>query len=282
MTMDFCTYFDSAYLAKAIVCRHTLMAQTPARLFVLCLDAEVERAVAAWDDAVPITLGDIEAYRPELLSVKGRRLAKEYYATITPTLPQFLFDRLGLDKVFYTDADMAFWSPAEEIAEVMGDRSLLVTPHENPVAVAGGAGHFNVGILGYRNDRDCRVFLQWWEAKCLEWCEWRALPDGRCADQGYLSVLHAQPNRFAGVVTSPPPGINLGPWNLALHRTSGGKGKIILDDAHNLVCYHYHGYKNIDGQCVNNTGWEVSPWNMENIYKPYHELILMAQAGTLR
>ncbi len=282
--MDFCTYFDSGYLAKAMVCRHTLMAQTPARLFVLCLDDHVEAVVSGWTDAVAIPLADIEAWRPSLLKVKPNRQRKEYYATITPVLPQFLFENFGIAKVFYTDADMAFWSPAEEIDEAMGGGSLLVTPHENPVAVAGGAGgagHFNVGILGYRSDRNCLEFLRWWEERCLEWCEWRALPDGRCADQGYLSILHAQPNRFAGVVANPSPGINLGPWNLAMHRTEIREGRLLLDGTHNLVCYHYHGYKNVAGKCANDTGWHVSDWNMDNIYRPYHEMILMASENKL-
>jgi hypothetical protein len=209
--MNFCTYFDSAYLHKATVCRHTLMDKSPARLFVLCLDNTVEKTVAGWGNTVSIALSDVESYRPNLLAVKGARQPKEYYATITPVLPQFVFDSFGIDRLFYTDADIAFWSPTEEIADVMGDHSLMVTPHENPVAVAGGAGHFNVGILGYRNDENCRAFLRWWEDRCLEWCEWRAMPDGRCADQGYLTVLHSQPGRFKGVLSCPQPGINLGP-----------------------------------------------------------------------
>lgn len=277
--MDFCTYFDSAYLEKAVVCRHTLMRQSVARMFVLCLDENVEKTVLGWKESVVIRLSDIEAYRPSLLAIKATRQPKEYFATITPILPQFVFDRFGVRTLFYTDADIAFWSPAEEIEDQLGDHSLLVTPHENPVAHA--AGRFNVGILGYKDDPACRSFLKWWEGKCMEWCEWRALPDGRCADQGYLSVLHSQPSRFAGVVTNPSPGINLGPWNLALHHTEKRDGRILLDCRHNLVCYHYHGYKDVSGQCVNDTGWEVSPWNMEHIYLPYHELILRAQKGEL-
>jgi hypothetical protein len=277
--MDFCAYFDQAYLAKALVCRHTLSKQSPVRMFVLCLDAAVEKAMAGLSDVVPIKLSDVEAYRPQLLAVKGGRSVKEYYATISPILPQFIFDRFGVDKVFYTDADIAFWSPAEEIEDVMGSHSLLVTPHENPVAHA--AGYFNVGILGYRNDEHCREFLRWWEERCLEWCEWRALPDGRCADQGYLTILHSQPGKFRNVLLCPQPGINLGPWNLAMHGTGNRDGRIVLDGANNLVCYHFHGYKCVADQCVNDTGWEVSQWNWENIYLPYHELVLRAQAGTL-
>jgi len=277
--MDFCTYFDSAYLGRAIVCRHTLMEQSAARLFVLCLDERTEKVVRSWANSVVIRLGDIEAYRPSLLTVKASRLPKEYYATMTPVLPQFIFDNFGTRTLFYTDADIAFWSPAEEIEDQLGDHSLLVTPHENPIAYV--AGRFNVGILGYKNDHNCRKFLEWWEARCLEWCEWRALPDGRMADQGYLSELLNPPGRFQGVMMNPHPGINLGPWNLAMHRTEEKAGKIVLDCRHNLVCYHYHGYKNVGGKCVNDTGWEVSPWNMEHIYHPYHEMILRAQAGKL-
>jgi len=279
--VNFCTYFDSAYLPKARVCRHTLLTQSPARLFVLCLDSATEAAVEKWPEAVAIRLSDLETYKPSLLTAKAKRQPKEYYATITPVLPQFIFDLFGVEKLFYTDADMAFWSQAEEIEETMGDYSLLVTPHENPVALAGGSGHFNVGILGYRNDQNCREFLGWWEEKCLEWCEWRAMSDGRMADQGYLTILHSQPGRFRNVLANPQPGINLGPWNLAMHRTEEKDGKVLIDCRHNLICYHYHGYKNVGGNCVNDTGWEVSPWNMEHIYHPYHGLFLLAQAGKL-
>jgi len=279
--MDFCTYFDSAYATKAKVCHHTLTSNSSVRLFVLCMDDVVAGLVSKWRGVIPIMLKDIEEYRPSLLNIKGSRQPKEYYATITPILPQFLFDKFGLDTVFYTDADMAFFSSVDEISSEMGSNSLLVTPHENPIAMAGGAGFFNVGILGYRKSPDGISFLKWWEERCLEWCEWRALPDGRCADQGYLSIIHNNPNRFSGVKVSTHPGINLGPWNLSMHPTSFSNGKIVLDCRHNLICYHFHGYKDIVGKCVNDTGWEVSPWNMSNIYEPYHNMMLLAKKGTL-
>ncbi len=280
--MDFCTYFDSAYAVKAKVCHHTLISNSSSvRLFVLCMDDVVASLVSKWSNVIPIMLKDIEEYSPSLLSIKGSRQPKEYYATITPILPQFLFDSFGINTVFYTDADMAFFSPVDEISIEMGNNSLLVTPHENPIAIAGGAGFFNVGILGYRNSPDGISFLKWWEERCLEWCEWRALPDGRCADQGYLSIIHNNPNKFSGVKVSTHPGINLGPWNLFMHPTSSSSGKMVLDCRHNLICYHFHGYKDVGGKCVNDTGWEVSPWNMSNIYEPYHNMILLAKKGML-
>jgi len=280
MEINFCTYFDSAYLTKARVCHYTLMSHSNARFFILCFDRHIEQIVYNWKNTIVITLKEIETYEPKLLAVKNKRSKKEYYATITPILPQFIFDKFGIETLFYTDADMAFWSPAEEIFEVMGNYSLLITPHENPIAVRCG-GVFNVGILGYKNDKNCREFLEWWEDRCLERCEWQSTSDGHLADQGYLNVFHQNPGKFRNVLSCPQFGINLGPWNLVLHETRQKNGKIILDDKYNLVCFHYHGCKEQRGECFNDTGWQVSEWNRKHIYQPYYRWLLYSKNGIL-
>jgi hypothetical protein len=229
---------------------------------------------------VPVRLTDIESYCPALLSVKGTRQPKEYYATVTPVLPLFLFDRFGMETVFYTDADMAFWSKPEEIADVMGGNSLLVTDHGFEPPRAGV--RFNVGILGYRNDANCRDFLEWWRDRCLEWCEWRTLPDGRCADQGYLNILHDQPDRFKGVLSCPQPGINLGPWGIGRHRIErNAEDRLVLDGKHNLVCYHYHEFKVTGPDSYYPTGWRHTASDRRLVYEPYFALVRKAMLGTL-
>lgn len=280
--MDFITYFDSAYAAKGWVCHHTLMTQSPgSRLFVLCLDDKVliqaENLVGR--KVVPIRLADIESYCPALLAVKGSRQPKEYYATVSPILPLFLFDRFGMDKVFYTDADMAFWSKPEEIETVFGNHSLMVTDHGFEPPRAGV--RFNVGILGYKNDTNCREFLEWWRDRCLEWCEWRTLPDGRCADQGYLNILHDQPNRFKGVLSCPQPGINLGPWGIGRHKIEQDNGRLVMDKTHNLVCYHYHEFRMTGPDSYFPTGWQHTANDRRFVYEPYFALVKRASTGVL-
>ena len=275
--VELCTYFDSAYLAKGLVYWHTLMKySSTCRLHVVCMDQGVYQEMCSRKDVNAIQLSEIEAYRPSLLAVKRSRKLKEYYATMTATVPMFLFDRFGMETLFYTDSDMAFFSSADELEAIMGNNSIMVTDHENPVAYA--AGRFNVGILGYRNDANCREFLEWWEARCLEWCEWRLMPDGRMADQGYLNILHSQPGKFKGVLVCPHPGIGLGPWNLAMHRLEKKGERIVVDVDKSLVCFHLHGYK-LDK--LNDTGWEVSEQNLDILYHPYHEMVLLAQNGKL-
>lgn len=280
--MNFCAYFDNAYSAKGWVCHKTLLDRSPAsRLYVLALDGKVKEQAdrLAGLGVTAVTLPEIEAYCPSLLAVKGSRSAKEYYATISPILPMFLFDRFGIDKVFYTDADMAFWSEPEEIEDVMGGHSLLVTDHgfEPPRSNV----RFNVGILGYRNDANCREFLEWWRDRCLEWCEWRTMPDGRCADQGYLNILHDQPNRFKGALSCPQPGVNLGPWGIGRHTITMENGRLLLDGKHNLVCYHYHEFRVTGPDSYYPTGWAHTASDRRLVYEPYFALVRRAMAGTL-
>jgi len=264
------------YLPRARVCLQTLLKHGERiRIYVLALDDAAHAAASSMERVVAISLPEIEAYRPSLLAVKHKRKKKEYYATITPVLPQMVFEVEDPNEVYYTDADMAFWGPVREIADEMNAASIMVTPHENPIAHV--AGRFNVGIIGYRNDRHCREFLEWWEERCLEWCEWRATKDGRCADQGYLNILHDEPERFKNVKVSGHPGINLGPWNLAMHELGEDDGRPTID-GRSLVCYHYHGYKPTGRTCKNDTGWEVSDEAMRIIYQPYHELMMEAHA----
>lgn len=277
--MIFCTYFDSAYLPRAKVCLKTLFQHGRSiRVYALALDQAALDAAAGLPGVVPVSLAEIEAYRPSLLGVKAKRQKKEYYATITPVLPQLVFDVEDPNEVYYTDADMAFWGPVEEIAEEMGRASLLVTPHENPAAHV--AGIFNVGILGYRNDAHGEQFLKWWEERCLEWCEWRATRDGKCADQGHLSILQGQPEKFKNVRICQHPGINMGPWNLAMHAFEMRGGRPLVD-GRSLVSYHFHGFKSENGKGVNNTGWDVSDEALDSLYQPYDSMLRQAIDGGL-
>ena len=132
---------------------------------------------------------------------------------------------------------------------------------------------FNVGILGYRNDNNCREFLEWWRDKCMKWCKWTTTNDGKCADQGYLNILHDEPNRFKNHLSCPHPGINYGPWKLGKHLFMEKNGKKIIDGRYNLICYHYHEFNLIDENTYFATGWKHSKNEKDTIYEPYFNLI---------
>jgi hypothetical protein len=262
--INICTYVDYNYIKKILACLKTLE-QYDANIFILCFDDKTYQIINN-KNIVKITLKEIEDYCPKLLTIKNKRLLKEYYLTISPVLPLYIFDKYNVDLLFYTDADMAFWNDPNEMIDVMGNYSLMVTDHENKNAYT--AGFFNVGILGYRNDDNCKEFLYWWGDRCIEWCEWRYAGPGLCGDQAYLNVLKNEPNKFKNTLICPLPGINLGAWNVALHNIEDNNGLKI--DGKNLISYHYHGYSD---KLLNGTGWDVSEKNKQLLYIPYKNIL---------
>lgn len=279
--MYFCTYFDSNYISKGIICNHTLYQQNKnAILFVLCLDNEVYKIVSNLKNVIPIKLIELENQFPELVAVKHSRLLKEYYATISPILPLYIFNNFNyVDLLYYTDADIAFWNDPIEIEKVMKDYSLMVVDHGFEPPRAGV--RFNVGILGYRNDKSCREFLLWWKERCLEWCKWETLPNGMCADQGYLNILHDSPNKFKNHLSCPHPGINMGPWNIAKYKITKKNNIPIINEKYNLICYHYHEFRFINNNSYYPTGWKHTESDKKIIYEPYFELMKKFMSGKL-
>jgi hypothetical protein len=279
--MYLCTYFDSLYVDKGLVCSHTLKIQNPnSKLFVLCLDNHVYNKTSKLSNVIPIKLSDFEKHFPELMNAKHNRSNIEYYATMSPFFPLYIFEKFSfVDVLFYTDADMAFWSDPVEMLEIVGDKSLMVVDHGFEPPRSGV--RFNVGILAYRNDNYCREFLDWWKARCLEWCKWVTLPNGMCADQGYLNIIHDKPSKFRNTLTCPHPGINMGPWNIAKYKITRDGSLLKINNTYNLICYHYHEFKIINMGLYYPTGWKHSKSDRELIYEPYFSLIKRSISGTL-
>jgi hypothetical protein len=270
--MNFCAYFDSNYLKKGLVCYQTLNGFLGEKLnfYVICFDKKTIETMSQFNNVKIITMEDIEEYYPALLTIKNTRIPKEYFATMSPILPMYIFDKFFCETLFYTDADIAFWSNPEELNDILGDKSLMVTDHGFEPPRAGI--RFNVGILGYRNDKNCREFLGWWADRCIEWCYWTTTPDGKCGDQGYLNILHDNPNMFKNHFSCPHPGVNIGPWNVIKHTyLNNGEGPKV-DGEYNLICYHYHEFE-LTGESYKATNWKINNSIKEIIYEPYFKRI---------
>jgi len=272
--MNFMTYFDVNYADKGWACHHTLykFLGEELKLYVFALDEKVYEQAKEKKGVVPIRLREVEEKYPELKDIKNTRLAKEYYATMTPIFPLYLFEKYNDDLLFYTDADIAFYSNPKEMLGVLGNKSLMVVDHgiEPPRAKV----RFNVGILAYRNDENCKEFLNWWKEKCIEWCEWKTMPDGRCADQGYLNIIHNEPERFKNTLAIQPlnTGINVSPWCAENCNVIKTGDDIIINNKTPLICYHFHEFK-LTQNGYYPTGWKLGNGLIQNVYEPYYKLI---------
>ena len=92
---QYCTYFDSNYLTRALALHASLARHAePFRLWALCLDDAAFHVVEAMsiDSLRPIKLADLEAEDPGLAAAKGNRSTVEYYFTLSPALPLYLLN----------------------------------------------------------------------------------------------------------------------------------------------------------------------------------------------
>jgi lipopolysaccharide biosynthesis glycosyltransferase len=268
------------YAIEGWVCHYTLyQLDSTIKIYLLCIDDDVLKKANNLIDRgiIPISLKEFENTYPQLLSIKGTRALKEYIVTMKPFLPEYIFNKFGEDKLIFTDSDIAFWNNPSEIFNELDNCSFLAKSHE--IVPARSAGIFNVGLLGYKNDENCREWLKWWQSRCIEWCKWIAAPGGKFAEQGYLNILHNKPSKFKGFLSTAHPGINLAPWNMDKHKVSRENGKLKVD-GRNLICYHYHEFE-VRGNGYHPTGWKLPPGTLELLYDQYFKLVKKSISNTL-
>lgn len=271
MRREFCTLFDSFYLAKAVALHGSLLRHCPDfHLTAFCFDEPARELLAALDlpHLSTVALSELEALDPGLAATKASRSRGEYCWTATPALPRAMFAlRPELEEVTYLDADLWFYSDPEPLFEELGDASVLITEHRYPREYAHHEirGHFNVQFLVFRRDARGLEVLDWWHERCLEWCYAR-LEDGRFGDQKYLDDW---PQRFAGVHVLRHHGGGVAPWNVVgseLRDTPDG----VTVDGDSLVFFHFHQVRMLErGYDWRAAGYLVPAQAKRLIYDPY-------------
>lgn len=214
----FVTLFNTSYLPAGLSLHRSLCEHAGAfRLWVLCMDTTVEACLRELDlpEVSLIPLSEVET--AALVAVKPGRTAEEYCWTLTPFVPEFVMAREPTAKrVTYIDADLYFFEdPAILLDEFEASRAhVLITEHAfaREYAWKAKAGIYCVQFMTFRNTREARGVMRWWQDRCIEWCFDR-YEDGKIGDQKYLDDW---PVRFPGVVhVLQQKERTLGPWNAA-------------------------------------------------------------------
>ena len=270
----FCTYFDRNYLVRGLALYHSLVRHSPPfRLYMLCMDDVSYEYLRTHPlpHAKPIPLAALEASDAALRKVKSSRSLVEYYFTATPCFPLYILDRFpDIDTIVYLDADLYFFADPSPIFAELGDQSILIVEHRFPELLRHleTRGIYNVGLVGFRNDAAGRRCLEWWRARCLEWCYTR-VEDGKFADQKYLDDW---PSRFADVVVLQHKGAGLSPWNVSRYDIRRVNGQLYVDqDA--LVFYHFHNVQRFSPWLFNSGlreyGTRLNAVLRKRVYLPY-------------
>jgi hypothetical protein len=244
----FCTYFDSNYLARALVLYRSLVdVGAEFTLWALCLDDDAYRLVSELRLAgfEPVSLAELEQADREAAATKGTRSRVEYYFTLTPALTRYLLDsHPEVDVISYLDADLRFYAHPQPIFDAMNAGSVLIIPHDFPECLVHleHYGRYNVGLVAFRRDAAGLACLDRWRRRCIEWCFDR-VEDGKFADQAYLDDW---PQVHEGVVVMERPGVGMGPWNFSRYRIDVGVTPPTVDEEP-LVFYHFHAFRSLGG-----------------------------------
>ena len=235
----FCTYFDHNYLSRALVMIESLRrfdAQAPIHVLALSeLCATILRELALPNVEI-IPLATLEEAYPELVAVKPTRKLIEYYFTLSPYLPHYLFARTAADRITYLDADIWFFTPPQAVLDSLGEASVAITPHRFSFTYRNHTvfGLYNVAWITYRRSPEGLACLNAYKDDCLAWCYDR-LEDGRFGDQKYLD---SWPSRYPALKVITHKGINLAVWNVQGH-VIRLKNNVVTVDDDPLVFYHY-------------------------------------------
>jgi len=245
---NYCTYFDSNYLAQGLALWRSLARHdAAAMLWVLALDDET---AAIWRDLKEprcrvVTLAELLAADPELAATRSGRPRNEFIFTLTPCLVRHIWRvQRDVDLLTYLDADLYFFADPAPIRRELDAGSVLVVAHRYPAWHDDAAryGRFNVGVLMFRSDANGRACIGWWRRRCLESCALAA--DGiHYGDQKYLDQW---PRLLPGVVELKHPGVNVAPWNWARSRFALPAGGVLVDGVP-LIVFHFAQFRQVRG-----------------------------------
>lgn len=270
----FCTYFDHRYLSRGIALYQSLERHCPEFcLWVLGLSKECCAALSqcAFDRMKVVALEELESKDNGLVRAKKNRNLVEYYFTLTPSFPSYLFERYkSIDFLTYVDADCCFFADPAPVFKEIGENAVAIIGHRfSPHLVQREKyGKYNVSWLSFRRNQQGLACLDWYREKCLDWCH-DYLDGERFADQKYLDQFE---KLFSSVHVLMHKGANLAPWNVSNYALTV-RNDIILVDDQPLIFYHFHGLKRLLGPLFN-SGFasyqtKLTPFIKEHIYQNY-------------
>jgi hypothetical protein len=269
----YCTYFDHNYLSRATLMIGSLRRFEPdAPIYVLALSELCETILRqlALPNVEIVPLARLEEAYPELAPLKQERKLIEYYFTLSPFLPHYLFARTAADRINYVDGDLYFFTSPRPVLDSLDDASVAITPHRFSFEYRNHVqyGIFNVGWITYRRCAEGLDCLNAYKADCAAWCYDR-VEDGRFGDQKYLD---AWPGRYPNLKIINHKGFNLAIWN-AHNYMIRVKNNVVMIDDDPLVFYHFASTKLLpNGEVevlVLPRGGRSKAVLIEHVLKPY-------------
>ena len=269
----FCTYFDKNYLSKFLNLKSSLESfNFKFTFYALCLDGYSFDFFKkhSFANVKAISLDEIENEYDNLKKVKKKREIIEYYFTLTPFLPKFIFKKYSISQISYLDSDFYFYQNPKRVIYNNLDSSVVLIQQN----VSDKYGKYNVGWIYFNFDYEETInILNEWSDQCLEKCSDIPLK-GSYADQKYLDEWTSKLKHSR---VYQPEYTCLSPWD----------SNISLDqNFKTMIAFHFHALEIFDGHF--STGFHKynkrnSQKIIKRIYLPYiKELFLIEKKYNLK
>jgi hypothetical protein len=240
---NFCTLFDSGYLAKGLALYSSLERYCDSfHLYIFAFDKKCENYLQSHKLTNATIIGLKQFEDNELLKIKSGRSFGEYCWTCASSTILFCLEKYKIDSCTYLDADLFFFSSPNIIFEEIGDSSIAFTKHNyyHLYDQSATSGTYCVQFMYFRNDGNGVNALKWWRNKCIDWC-YNYLEDGKFGDQGYLNELTA---KFENVHIIKNQGAGMAPWNILNYKVCDQFANQYeikkTNEKFTLVFFHFH------------------------------------------
>lgn len=248
------------YLALAISLGNSLKQHNPEIDFTIFLADSKETG-----DIDEANIGFKIVYAEELQIPDFRNFAFKYdliefNTAIKPFCLEYLRAK-GYERILYFDPDILVYGPIQGLFALFVSKDFVVTPHflelqdswtgvvpESNFLIS---GVFNLGFFGINlNSKSGEIFLRWWKNRLTSNC-FLDRNDGLFFDQNWVTFLTSTMSDRLQVL--PHPGCNVAWWNLHERRIQKINGRYMVktNGLHDLVFFHYSGYKIGDNDSIN-------------------------------
>lgn len=247
------TSITSNYLPKARVLAESVKATDPSVAFHLVLSDALPVGVSVADEPFDSVIFIEELITENFPQWVFSHSVVELCTAVKGAALEFIFERHNAEQVFYFDPDMVVFSRLDELQEVLGKSSVVLTPHQtDPETTDMGIldnevssllhGVFNLGFVGVRNVPEGRRFARWWADRLKKYCR-DDLPNGLFTDQKWVNLA---PCFFDDVTVLRSPAFNVATWNLTNRLAEGSVEEGITINGEPLGFYHFSGFDSGD------------------------------------
>ena len=261
MLLNFCTYFDKNYLSKFLVLKDSIdKFNIQYNFFVLALDDFVKDFFGKnkIKNIQLISLKDLEQEYGDLIVAKNNRSLIEYYFTLSPFLPRYVFKKFKCNNISYVDSDFFFFTDPTKLFLQSSNSSITLINQEFETKY----GIFNVGLIFYNfNFSETLEIINNWSDQCLNSCI--DIPDTKkntYADQKYLDEWIV---KLKNIKILFPEYSVLSPWD---------SNSLIECNIDNIFAFHFHGFEinnNFFSTGFSNYSKKPSKLILDKIYYPY-------------